>query len=536
MKQMDHPRSDTDWKALQYFNVYRVVIALFFLILVLTRYLPEPLGEHNLALFRILCFAYTVFAAITLFLSQARILPHQTTVILSVVIDIVILTMMMYASGGLRSGFGLLLVISVASGSILSTRKLAIFIAAVASLVILAMQLYVHFFESASSETYTQSAILGLAFFITSFSGNFLSSRLRVSEALAESRAIDLQNLAKLNEQIIDRMQSGIIAVDNDFTIRLMNNSARQLLNLTHDDIPGRLLAEIKPELVRHVIDWQENKQSSSTLVRLEENNTELRFGVAEIANQSDELETNTRLIFLEDASKVRQQAQSIKLESLGRLAAGIAHEVRNPLGAISHAGQLLTESTELSASDARLTEIIQTQSERVNNIIENVMDISRRRLPNIEDIALTPWLQRFEKEFIEHQSLITDDISIDIQPDSLTVSFDTTQLHQVIWNLCQNAVRHSQGKPMVTIWCGISQSNQRPYMDIIDTGNGIDKAQVQQLFEPFFTTEQEGTGLGLYIARELCEINQASLGLQENSEQGCCFRILFHYRDIGIK
>ena len=519
--------TDTDWKALQYFNLYRIFIAVFFVVLLLSHNLPDPLGKENPALFQGLCFTYLFLALLFASLSYNRVMPHQLDVIVTVFTDIVILSFLMYASGGLESGFGLLMVIAIASGSILSTRKQAMFIAAIGTIAILGFQFYSVFFKTAPIGTYTQSAILGLAFFITSFAGNYLSSKLRASEALAERRAIDLQNLARLNEQIIDRMQSGIIAIDQNFIIQLMNRSAMQLLNYSKQG-QGQPLSEVGKELIRLVKEWQNNKQETSSLIKLDKD-MELRFGLAEIKNEQ-QADNNILLIFLDDASKMRQQAQSIKLESLGRLAASIAHEIRNPLGAISHAGQLLVESSNLSQSDSRLTEIIQTQSERVNNIIENVMSISRRQIPNIESIELKSWLERFRTEFSEHYSLSENEFVIECKSKKRLVQMDSTQLHQVLWNLSQNAVRYSRHSPKLVMTLGINESNERPYLDVKDTGPGIELNEAQQLFEPFFTTEKEGTGLGLYIARELCEINQANLYLHENTEQGCCFRIVFSH------
>ncbi len=527
MPKIHQQKTETDWKALHYFNLYRIFIAIFFLTLVFTSNIPEPLGEYKPDLFSLLCKVYLILAFLIAFFSQHRNFSHQSLVLISIFIDIIFLSLMMYASGGLKSGFGLLLVISVASGSILSTQKIAFFIAAIATIFVLSVELYAYFFESASRDNYTQSSILGLAFFITSLTGNYLSTRLRASEVLAERRAAEIQSLAELNEQIIDRMQSGIIAIDNNFVIQLMNRSAKELLNYPYQSY-GQPLDKVSENLVDLVEEWQVNDVTGASIVTLDDN-IELKVGIAEILNKQQP--TNSIfLIFLDDATKVRQQAQNIKLESLGRLAASIAHEVRNPLGAISHAGQLLKESSSLAKSDERLTEIIQTQSNRVNSIIENVLSISRRQQPNIEEIDLLDWLEKFKNEFIEQQRLQEDDFIISTSLDSLVVKFDSTQLQQVLWNLCQNAFRYSQTNPLITIECNINENNQRPYMDIIDTGSGINENEVEKLFEPFFTTDKEGTGLGLYISRELCEINQANLYLENNSNEGCRFRIVFSY------
>jgi two-component system sensor histidine kinase PilS (NtrC family) len=224
-----------------------------------------------------------------------------------------------------------------------------------------------------------------------------------------------------------------------------------------------------------------------------------------------------------------------MKLASLGRLTASIAHEIRNPLGAISHATQLLNESSELGNDDQRLMTIIRDHTRRVNNVVENVLRLSRpgSNLPQL--IGLQDWLGKFMDEFIHSGNCSPDQVSISVNPADLNVYMDPSQLHQVVWNLCQNAVHHTgaDGMPVkIQLVGGHSDTSHTPYLDIIDNGPGIDPAMTDQIFEPFFTTKSSGTGLGLYIAREICESNQARLAYQAGAAGGSCFRITF--QDTG--
>ena len=237
---------------------------------------------------------------------------------------------------------------------------------------------------------------------------------------------------------------------------------------------------------------------------------------------------TEGSLIFLEDAAATRQRAQQFKLVSLGRLAASIAHEIRNPLGAISHAAQLLSESSEHPDDNRRLTAIIQDHSQRVNAIVDNVLNLSRREASVPESFELSPWLERFVRELSARHALEDGDVLVSVTPADMQIRMDRSQLQQVLWNLCENALRYSRGRPRLELRCGLLVSSQRPFLDVIDHGPGISAQVEDNLFEPFFTTERTGTGLGLYIAAELCEANQASLGLYSNTAEGCCFRINF--------
>ena len=237
-------------------------------------------------------------------------------------------------------------------------------------------------------------------------------------------------------------------------------------------------------------------------------------------------------LVFLEDAAEVRQRAQQLKLASLGRLTGSIAHEIRNPLGAISHAGQLLSESPDISAQDRRLTQIISEHSQRMNNIIEDVMAIGRRKPAIAESFPLYVWLNEFLAELKERKGLGDADIDCEPIPGDLLIRMDKDQLHQVLWNLCENALRYSREAPLLSFACGRTPGAARPFIDIQDSGPGMSSEIAEQIFEPFYTGEKNGTGLGLYIARELCESNQASLNLVSSDAGGCRFRIQFAHPD----
>ena len=223
-------------------------------------------------------------------------------------------------------------------------------------------------------------------------------------------------------------------------------------------------------------------------------------------------------------------RVQQSKLASLGRLSASIAHEIRNPVGAMSHAGQLLAESAGMSKDDLRLTDIIRTHAERVSNIIENVLQLSRRESSKAERFALKPWLQDFAIEFSRTLELQEGELTITDVSEDLEVRMDPSHLRQVLWNLCDNAVKYASetGGILVELQAGRMQRTNRPFLEILDQGHGIDPAIIDKIFEPFFTDRSGGTGLGLYISRELCELNRATLVFQPRTPGGSIFRIVF--------
>jgi two-component system sensor histidine kinase PilS (NtrC family) len=234
--------------------------------------------------------------------------------------------------------------------------------------------------------------------------------------------------------------------------------------------------------------------------------------------------------VFLEDASRLNQRFQQVRLASLGRLTASIAHEIRNPLAAINHASQLLEEALQ-NSPDSKLTEIISTQVERLNSVIENVLQLSREQSGTSEPIRLLPWLEKFKDEYATSQGLDKQQIKLQVAPENMTVLFDSTQLHQVMWNLCGNAVNHARvplDQVSITMRGGIDTESRQPFVDVIDNGPGIDAKTAANIFEPFFTTSNEGTGLGLFITKEVVESNRAKIRHVALPAGGTCFRIYF--------
>lgn len=514
------------WEALTYYNFYRFLISFLFVSLYWIGQLPEPLGDYDSTLFSIAAHIYLLVAVAAQLIVRLKKPAYAIQVAVNVFFDIFIITLMMYASAGLNSGFGMLLVIAVAGGSLLSSGKIGILYASIATILVLGHEVYIQLQHYNSIPNYTHAGFLGITFFATASISNALARRVAVSEALAEERAIDLGNLAILNEHIVQRLQSGIVVLDEDLNVILANESAKQLLGIEAER-QVMTLGDVSQELEQMVRDWMNEPGKQSHIL----NAGHYKVDILASFTRLDLENKYGVLIFLEDVSTMRQRAQQMKLASLGRLTASIAHEIRNPLGAISHAGQLLGETDSISEENRRLTSIIDEQSKRVNSIIENVLGISRRQQAVPAVINVNEWLKNFITEFTEQNGLDKSEVNLRLDFENTHVTMDQEQLRQVLWNLCENATRHSSRSPLLDIHCSVVEDTQRCFIDISDTGDGIDKNAEEQLFEPFFTTSSKGSGLGLYIARELCEANQATLSLHDNSADGCSFRVYFsHY------
>jgi two-component system sensor histidine kinase PilS (NtrC family) len=512
------------WKGLRLFSLYRIVIAGLFLIAGISETEAQILNVLNPELY---LFASSLFLFTGLFLSlMARF--HRPSFGIQVwsqaAADLVFLILLLHASGGIYSGIGVLLIVSVATISLLRPGIMALFYAAIASLVLLADQIYGYWIQDYSQPAYMGTGIHGLTLFGIAFFASRLSRWARTSEVLAEQRRIELQNMAQLNELIIDHMQSGVIVIDETDRVQLVNQTAWRLLGEPGIGNPT-ILDENAPEIRSSYLKWKNGELPDSITIKLDHNNQELQLRFSRLAGAGH---INT-LVFLEDTAERKRAAQEMKLASLGRLTASIAHEIRNPLGAISHAAQLLDENPQLEQSDTRLVNIINDQSKRMNSLIKNILGISRREISQPERIELKTWLEQFIAEFSQYHNFDQDLITLNIDPEDTEVFFDNTQLHQVLWNLCSNAKKHAcSTKKKGCLMLQGGQDGDYAYLDVIDEGPGIKLELQDKLFEPFFTTNAQGVGLGLYIAKETCENNAANLEYIAMPMGGSCFRIQF--------
>lgn len=512
-----------NWRTLRLFNLFRIIVAAS--LLAITFFIPttDAIAQQNKG-FQAVTLALLLFSICSAFAIRYRTPRFGTQVYVYAIVDIIAITALTHTLSSSDGSLEILLITTIAGTALLLPERGAIIIASIASLALLGERSYTQLFDHINVN-YTQAGLLGATFFLTAMLTTALNRRLKESELLAEQRGIDLANLAQLNEHVIQLLQSGIIVIDAKQRIHLINLAAQKLLGNT---LSGATLEKLAPELTPLLDQWRLTQRQPANHLISPYNQQELVVHFSQIGNSPEQ----GAIIFLDDSALLAQQAQHIKLASLGRLTASIAHEVRNPLGAISHAAQLLEESPKLEASDLRLIEIIDNHASRVNTIIESILQLSRRERPNPSIIELDEWIDEFVWELIDSKQICRDDINIQINADEPTIEMDPTHLYQVINNLCGNAIRHSlpnQEQPRVTLRIDTPTDAELVTLEIHDNGPGIDKNQAHDIFEPFYTTESSGTGLGLYIARELCESNNAKLELV-NHGLGACFRITFNH------
>jgi two-component system sensor histidine kinase PilS (NtrC family) len=521
---------DLSWRVLITLNVFRLLVAALLLGLFFLGGEPRIFGHLYPVPFATSATVYLLFAIVFATSLRQRWARAGVQAALQLFADIVIVVALMHTSGGIGSGLGGLLIVFVGAGSLVLPGQIPAIVGAIATFAILGEQVFAQFTGATTAVNYPAAGVLSAIVFSISLAVRPLARRIQESEALARQRGVDLQNLSELNEYIVQHLRESIVVVDADNQIRLNNASAAKLLGTTELS-RSRPLRDASEPLADYVQRWRVDHALSShpefTLVN-EGNSARITAHLAPLGKGGDR--SGPLLVFLEDTSIFNARVQQSKLASLGRLSASIAHEIRNPVGAMSHAAQLLGEADGLTDDDRRLTGIIQTHSSRVSHIIDNVLQLSRRESGAPERFLIRPWLEDFAREFTRTLELQEGELAIEDVPDDLEVRMDKSHLRQVLWNLCDNAVKYASetGGILVELHAGHVEAQGRPYLEVRDHGLGVDPTTAEQIFEPFFTARSGGTGLGLYISRELCELNRATLLYLDRPGGGSIFRIVF--------
>lgn len=433
--------------------------------------------------------------------------------------DIVFFTIMLYASGGLQSGLGVLLLVSLAGAGLISRGRLALFFASMATIGLLLQETYSVLTVDFYSAQYSQAGLLSLAYFAVAWLAHQLAQYTLASEQLAKERGVDLANMAQVNQLVIQDIQEGVLVVDKSGNIRQRNTYAEKLLDLSPSSSKTEALrlSDHLPEIAGRLASWQGDSTINFDLLRLSHSNALVRTRFVPI--QSDF--RNGVVIFLEDMGRIQAQLQQLKLAALGRLTANIAHEIRNPLSAINHAAELLEEEQLTNNTNSRLVRIICDNTQRLNKIVQDVLQLNRRNISKLDVVNASEFIRAFLEEFCYVEKIDRNTFLLNFSHDYL-IHFDRDHLNQILWNLCRNAWRHCRkqaGSIHIELSTGFNENNI--HLDIFDDGPGVDPQQLKQIFEPFFTTASSGTGLGLYIAREMCETNHASLEYIENPTGG---------------
>jgi two-component system, NtrC family, sensor histidine kinase PilS len=510
-----------NWQALQVYAFYRFILSGALLIAIKFNFLPSLITDIDEPLFVSTTQAYISFGIIALLISFIKKPSFFYQAYITIWFDIIFLVLLMHAGGGILSGIGILMIIVVAAHSVLLPGRLSLLSAAFASSVILTEQVFSQFTQAFPKVAYTQAGVLGATIFVTSIGLQLISEKAIKSQILAKERGLKLAIIGQLNAHVVSHMQSGVIVFNESQSIELINIAALKMMGT--DAIP--LYVHGLPQALQSIIEsWRKEPLPFREPIKLYNEGPPVKLTFHSLGEKKTDV-----LIFINDLTQEAKHAQDIKLASLGKLTANIAHELRNPLAVASHASQLLAESKSFSKEEVYLIDVIYQHCNRMNTVIRNVLSLSTQKKSEPKEIKLLAWLSEFTNEF-QAQGIKDKKIDIQIQSNDLTITIDPTQFRQILVNLFENGLRYSYKKnkhAILKISAYLSEGGTFTFVDIADDGAGIPENMAKHIFEPFFTTDESGSGLGLYIAKELAELNGAQL-LYVPTQSGCLFRLIF--------
>lgn len=486
-------------------------------------------GNYKPQLFLYTSMAYIALNSFSLLITSIRppsLKVEQTFAVF--LLDLLFVSILSYASGGIESGLSYLFFICLITASLFIHGQRLFALAALASIALLAMEVN---HEHAKIRNIFSAGTMGALLFATCGVFQSISRRLKKSEQDLLAQAENTAYLEQLTNRIVARLYTGIVVINKQQEILVINHSARQMLSPDHKLPKPPFALNLLEELQDWLNNWMNLQDNRAQLYTSAASGQELRLGFVSMGRDT--------LVFIDNHHQVKRQAQQLKLASLGHLTASIAHEIRNPLSALSHANQLLQESEHIHSEDAKLVDIINRHTKRVNSIIETILQHSRRKKPNVALISINEWLPQLSQHYCQENQLGSEALDLHLYPDPLLAKFDAHQVAQVISNLLDNGLRYSRQEgngDRVQIRTIKEDISQQAVIEIIDYGPGIEPDVASKLFEPFFTTHNEGSGLGLYIAKELCDSNHISLTAKGLDNGGSSFKLRFPHPEAMVQ
>ena len=506
---------DSFWRALKQLNYFRLFVA-FALAAVGLSLDDGLLNLKDPSWFAGICGIYFLAAWVFIIPMRNQLPAFETQLVRHVVVDIACIGAILYVSGSGPAGPGLLLIVSMAAVGMLRSKRQIFFWAALAALVVLSQQVWLVLTGGAGLETLARGGVLAASFFGVAILAHVQATGVLVASRLAQEKSQQAENLARVNARMIQELPYAVLALDGQGEVLQFNARVEDLLGTRF--FSGCNIRQCSPLLAEIWSQWRKHQPVPEHPFQVGRDGRRLTPRFIELESTRKE----GAILVLEDMTELESQAQRMKLASLGMLTANLAHEIRNPLSAIRHAAGILEEDHKDDVT-GRLTRIINDNAERLNGLVEDVLALNRRDRMQREDLPLAEVVPRFLVSFCQRERVPENAIQLHISGD-VHICMDANHLEQVLWNLLRNAWRYCSQRPG-SIRVRMSGLADRVDIDVINDGPAIPPETKTRLFEPFYTTSKQGTGLGLYIARDLVEANGGSLSYMDIPD-GAMFRL----------
>ncbi|MBL4659545.1 MAG: HAMP domain-containing histidine kinase [Alcanivoracaceae bacterium] len=483
--------TNNEYKSIRYLNLFRLLLSFFFFSIIFKKVGVYVGFSYTLDIAKLIATIYLSFSIIIWIVSVLYKKRSSLVGLIAPVADLPHIISLTLLFDGLGNGWVILPVITIGSFSILSRKPYAIFAMPVVATLLLWLLPKLLGIDN-SEVAFSNILLYALTYFAIALVGIRQSQTYTQSLQLTQRQKRKIVNLSKINERIIEHMQSGVVVINRQYEVALINKKAREIIQIKNKQ-------KLPDLLIKKIIATPESSSNNFSIY-----GEDVLIDLIELDKNSD-----TRLLFIEQQAQINEKSQQINLATLGQLSATIAHELRNPMAAIYSASQLLQESGDINTLDKELTDIIIGQIERSNKIIEDILLMSKQHIANQTKINLAQKLNKFKQDFCQQNSINTDNIYLDIVDDSLFIKFDSSHLSQLIWNLTENALKHGADGQIAII---VSNQADSVLIDFKNNGDKFEPIVEESIFTPFFTTHTQGTGLGLYICREMCKSNNAKL------------------------
>jgi two-component system sensor histidine kinase PilS (NtrC family) len=478
--------------SVRYLNLFRLLLSFFFFSIIFKKFGSIVGITYTLDIAR---FIASLYLAVSLLVWIASLFTKKHTLFIglfALILDLPFILSLTLLFNGLENGWVLLPVITIGSFSILNHKSFSIFAMPLLATTLLLVLPY--FLQLDYSHIHLSTIFLyALIYFGIALVGIRQSQAYNLSLLLTQRQKKKITNLSRINELIIDQMNSGVVVFNNEYNIIHINNKAQEIIR-------SKANKKLPMPLIKPLIANSKNKKEFKTTL----------FGEDILIKTAIlEEESHSRLLIIDQQSQLNKKLQQIELANLGQLSATVAHEIRNPLAAIYSASELLKESKYISQEDRKLTDIIIHQVKRSNRIIEDILLMSKKHVAEPKTINLIDKINHFKESYCQQNNLNPSQIMLDFKEKSAYIIFDNAHLSQLLWNLTENAFKHGTEEIVII---KILKNKQNTIIDFCNRGNALDKIVEESLFTPFFTTHTQGTGLGLFICREMSRSNNAKL------------------------